>query len=238
MNRRTLFTALATAVALLLAALVLQCAASAAQPASTDIAARAPSLVVIIDHSSDAPAYSAPVMQRAAQRVGEIVATLQMGSKVYVIVAGDPLREVPLVLSSRVQARASARGATPAQIAAQIREFLLVEFPKLPRPDAKAGSSIILALRDAARLLNPVATDAAAPNWVYLVSDMLERSSLADCYRDCRLPKPDFKFVPGTRVEVRGIGLGLSDARSIALFTPWQKWFKEAGAELKLYRTY
>lgn len=201
---------------------------------SKELVERAPVFGIILDNSSDAPAWVPGIRQSAARDCRDIIMGLPMASKVFIMIAGDARQQVPELHMTRVQARLTRNGGPNSHIAAQMTQFILEEFPKRSKPDDAFGSSILLALRDGNRLLNP----GAATNRLYLVTDGLERSSLANCYRDCRLPKPDFKFPANTRIEAVGWGLNLSDRESIALFQPWQRWFKDAGAgELMLYRT-
>ena len=83
---------------------------------------------------------------------------------------------------------------------------------------------------EATRRLNPN----AAANSVIFITDGIERSAQTDCYetkKPCKLPEVSLSLPPGTKVLVRGCGIGLPAARAMELQAQWLSLIRRAGVD-------
>lgn len=186
---------------------------------------RRPVLLLLLDNSYASPALNPSMLPSIERRMHDKLERLPFGSKVIVFSVGNP-KEIAEYREWRIQARITDKGG-PVSYLKPLLHAHLEGFPARQHPDkSKGGSHLIQGWFDAANLLNP---KAETPNAVLFVTDAIEFSALADCYRNCRLPKPTFTLPPNTSIEILGIGHGQSSERTIALFAEWRRFFAAAG---------
>lgn len=196
-----------------------------AAPSPVEAVNRKPVLLLLLDNTFGSPALEPAMLPSIERRMQNRLERLPNGSQVIVFSVGDP-KQIAEIRYFRVQARISDKGG-PVSYLKPLLHSHLEGFPARQHPDkTKGGSHLIQGWFDAANLLNP---KAETPNAVLFVTDAIEFSPLANCYRDCRLPKPSFTLPQNTSIEILGIGHGQSSEKTIALFAEWRKWFADAG---------
>jgi hypothetical protein len=140
----------------------------------------------------------------------------------------------PISITTRLQVKPSREGNTADAVARQVGQLML-KFPNRISPEGETHA--IGALFDASKNVN---INSKQKNEVVVLSDLIENSPFADCYRDhkCRLPsKPPFTFT-NTNIEVLGAGRGLPSDREVALHQSWSKFLEKTGASYSLKRTF
>ena len=188
-----------------------------------DLLQRAPTLLILLDNSGGSPALEPSILAHVERRAAEKLDRLPLGASVIVFSVGDP-KQIPEVKRWRVQARMTTHG-MPVQALKKSLRTHLQGFPARQHPDAHKESHLIQGWFDAAQLLNPKAD---TENAVIFVTDAMEFSSLANCYKACKLPPPTFTL-SNTSLEVLGIGFGQSSGKTLAIFEEWKKFFAAAG---------
>lgn len=201
-------------------------------PSTAEILAQAPVFQLLLDASGSSPATDTQFMAAASVRVAAKIKAMPLGTKVIIVSFGDASK-TPINVSTRLQAKPSREGSTPDAVARQVTELLL-KFPRRAPMDGETHA--IGALYDASTNIN---RNARHENVVMVLSDLIENSGpmMANCYQDCRLPKPTFSL-PNTNVEVLGAGRGLPSNREIALHTSWAGFLEKTGAKYSLKRTF
>ena len=186
---------------------------------------RRPVLLLLLDNTFGSPALEPAMLPSIERRMQDRLERLPFGSEVIVFSVGDP-KQIGEIRRWRVQARITDKGG-PVSYLKPLLHAHLEGFPARQHPDkTKGGSHLIQGWFDAANLLNP---KAETPNAVLFITDAIEFSPLANCYRDCRLPKPTFTLPQNTSIEILGIGHGQSSEKTLAIFAEWKKFFTAAG---------
>jgi hypothetical protein len=190
----------------------------------------APVLVVALDNSGSSPATDPKMMERAWPVIKEKIQALPIFGSVKVMTVGDA-SQYYLAKSWRIQYKQSEAGDTMDSILSQM-EGIVLNFAKQTQQGTvptHGRTEIVGGFNDIARLLNPKAQQ----NSVVMVSDLIENSNHADCYRNktCKLPKPTFSLA-NTDITVLGVGLSLPANEAMALSASWTHFLKESGANI------
>lgn len=93
---------------------------------------------------------------------------------------------------------------------------------------AHGTSNLLAGLYDSSKAIN-LNSDR---NIIIFISDLIENSPLANCYKTfpCRLPKPSFTL-PGTELTVLGVGWGMPSDREMALVKVWEVYLSQVGLQ-------
>lgn len=215
-----------TTVVMLLIMLFSQ-SASAQAPSTAQLIAAAPVLQILLDNSGSSPATDEQIIARAWPLIESKVRAMPPASIVIVHTVGTA-ELPPISLRLRIQQRRTSEGGTMNDVVQAIRTAVL-SFPAKIKAGTVAQhgtSNLIAGLFDASRAINP----ASDSNVIIFISDLIENSSLANCYTSfpCKLPKPEFSL-PGTELIVLGVGWGLPANKEIALVKSWEQYLGKLG---------
>lgn len=188
-----------------------------------DLLQKSPTLLLLLDNTGGSPALEPAMLPHIERRAVEKLERLSIGASVIVFSVGDP-RQIPEIKRWRVQSRITANGGTVTYLKHALHKHL-EGFPARQHPDKHKESHLVQGWHDAAQLLNP---KAETENAVLFVTDAMEFSSLANCYKACKLPKPTFQL-NNTSIEMLGIGFGQSSRTTLAIFEEWKRYFAAAG---------
>lgn len=195
------------------------------------VAAQDNSVIVLLDLSgSTAHIISASFAAKAGAYVAREVAGLPLGSRVSLRTFGlADAKANGLALDYTLTKRL---GSKPREVATKL-SMVLAAVPKLAasgKLKVQDRSQIIRALYDLSSLVK--GCDAR----LIIISDMLEYSPDANCYRLATynsggLPAPPAGLLAKARVAAVGCGYGLKTAaQSRRLQELWSRWFEQAGA--------
>ena len=188
-----------------------------------DLMQKAPTLLILLDNTGGSPALEPSMIPHIEKWAFEKLVRLPLASSVIVFSVGDP-KQIPEVKRWRVQSRITENGGTVIYLKHALHTYLQ-NFPARQHPENHKESHLIQGWFDAAQLLN---RKADPENSVLFVTDALEFSPLANCYKACALPKPTFKLT-NTDLLMLGIGFGQSSDKTLAIFEEWKKFFTAAG---------
>lgn len=186
----------------------------------------APVLQVLLDNSGSSPATNEEFVASAWPVIEGQLRAMPMGTVIIVNSVGDASL-APLQKRTRIQKTASAEGAPIDDIIRGLKSIVL-GFPTKTKGAEHGQSHLIGGLFDASRNIN---SRASQPNVIFMLSDLVEYSPLANCYRNrsCPLPTPTFSL-ENTSVTVLGVGRGLPSNHEMAVFSAWDKFLKTANA--------
>ena len=195
------------------------------------VAAQGKTVIVLLDLSgSTAHITSASFAAKAGAYVAREVAGLPLGSRVSLRTFGQADATANgLALDYTLTKR---RGTKPREVAAKLASVLSA-VPKLAasgKLKVQDRTQIIRALHDLSGLVK------GRNARLIIISDMLEFSPDANCYRlaacnSGQLPAPPAGLLAGARVAAIGCGYGLKTAaQSRRLQELWSRWFEQAGA--------
>lgn len=162
-------------------------------------------------------------MTSVAPQIVETLKAMPPGTLVTVSTVGDAT-----VAASLLRMQIQARGTTASDVARKLHRFLL-DFPAQAKSRVQGRSDLVGGFAAAAAYVNRK-SDA---NEIWMVSDLVEYSAVADCSRSqkCRLPvKPQFDL-SGTNVHVYGVGQGLTSDRAMQLTEDWRGFLSRAHAK-------
>jgi hypothetical protein len=221
MNRKMKFTLIGIAMAL--------SHLSAMATTASDIIAKAPTMVIALDNSGSSPALSDVIVQAAWPEIEQAIKKLPLGAEVKIFTMGDASAPYVSTPGLRIQKKLTASGGSHDYVIDQVKRNV-VGFPAQVRKGniAEHGiSELIGGFHDAAKLLNKNSQE----NQVFAISDLVENSTHANCYRDlkCKLPKPTFKM-HSAKITVIGVGTGLNATRAMDVSKSWYDFFKATGA--------
>lgn len=208
---------------------------SVALAASTqEILRKAPVFQLLLDNSGSSPATDANFVASAWPVVEGRLRAMPIGTVVIVNSVGDASLS-PMTLRTRIQKVASSEGAPLDDIVRRVKSIML-GFPSRVQSAAHSQSHLVGGIFDASKNTN---REAAGENVIVVLSDLVEFSPLANCYRvkSCPLPRPTFKL-ENTEIVALGVGRGLPSDREIAVFAAWEKFFDQAGARYSLKKTF
>lgn len=214
--------------AMLAACFLLASPASSAQsPTTAQLMAGAAAMQILLDNSNTSPATRADVVARAWPVIEAKLRAMPPASIILINTVGTA-ELPPMSMRLRIQQRRTAEGGPMEDVVKAVRKAVL-EFPaklkegKMPAHDT---SNLIAGLFDASRAINP----ASDRNVIVFISDLIENSSLANCYVSfpCKLPKPEFSL-PGTELIVLGVGWGMPANRELSLVKVWEQYFAKVG---------
>jgi von Willebrand factor type A domain len=196
---------------------------------SEELLAKAPVLAILLDNSGSSPATQVEFIKEAVKLVDAKVRTQPLGTMVRIFTVGTA-EAASMTFSTRILAKVTAEGATIELVAQKVREIVM-GFPariKNGEIQEHGTSHLVAGLFDAERILNRK----AAKNTVIFLTDGVENSSLANCYKDaqCRLPKPQFDLT-NTEVVMLGVGAGLPSNQEMAVIKSWENLLKLAKAD-------
>lgn len=208
----------------IIASVMLSSAPVRAQSLTTaQMIASAPSILVLLDNSSSSPATDEGLIANAWPLIEQKLRSMPMASVVMVTTVGTA-EFAPKSLRLRIQTRSSPEGGHIEDVVKLVREVVLglpnkIKDGTIPTHET---SNLIAGLFDASKAIN-VASD---KNVIILISDLVENSKSANCYRTmpCKLPKPQFSL-PGTELIALGVGWGMSSEREISLVQVWEQYF-------------
>ncbi len=160
--------------------------------------------------------------------------SMPMGSVVIVNTVGDASLP-PFMKRFRIQKITTVEGAAVDEIVYALRAIVLA-FPKRVQGQQHGESHLIGGLYDASKNIN---SRASQPNIIVMLSDLVEFSPLANCYknRSCPLPEPTFRL-RNTNVIALGVGHGLPSDREMAVFASWERFFRQTEATYELKKTF
>lgn len=196
---------------------------------SEEIIAKAPVLVILLDNSGSSPTFQNEFMKEAVKLIDTKLREQPLGTMVRIFTVGTA-EAASMTYSTRILAKVTAEGATAELVGQKVRDIVL-SFPA----QIKSGviqehgtSHLVAGLFDAERVLNRK----AEKNTVIYLTDGVENSTLANCYKDtkCRLPKPNFDL-SNTEVIMLGVGSGLPSNQEMAVIKSWENLLKIAKAE-------
>jgi len=197
---------------------------------SAELIAKAPVLQVLLDNSGSSPATDQASIDRAWPIIEKEIRALPIAGKVLVFTVGDasaPYSSAAFRIQKRMSNNNGEIGGPVDSIVEEVRE-IVTKFPTNlgHKTIATHGNSqLVKGLYDAAKLIN-LKSDL---NVIIFVSDLIEFSPLANCYKQfpCKLPAPTFKLT-GTKVTVLGVGMGFNSDRQLALNKSWETFFTQA----------
>ena len=172
-------------------------------------------------------------MGAAWPEIAKHIRELPMAGVVKIFTVGDASAQYVSPPPMRIQKKLTENGGP--------REYILEEARKiiLGFPDQVKGgkilehgrSELVGGFNDASKLLNRRAKD----NVIVFVSDLIENSKHANCYRDttCRLPSPTFSL-EGAKIVVIGVGAGLPAKQGMTVATSWLEFLKKAHADVTI----
>ena len=219
-------------VALCSAAIFMTIASAA--DSTKDLLETAPVFQLLLDNSGSSPATDQSFVNSAWPIIESKVRSLPMGTVVIVNTVGDASLS-PLMKRTRIQKVTTGEGAAVEDIVRSLKSIVL-GFPKRVQGQEHGQSHLIGGFFDASKNLN---INASTKNLIVALTDLIEFSSMANCYKDkaCRLPKPAFKL-DNTDLVALGVGRGLPSDREIAVFSSWGKFFSQTGASFDLRKTF
>lgn len=202
--------------------------------ATSEVLAKAPVFQLLLDNSGSSPATDPNFMRSAWPLVEGRIRAMPLGTVVIVNTVGDASLP-PLTLRTRLQKRADAEGAAVEEVVQSIRAVVL-GFPKRVLAGAHGQSHLVGGVFDASKNIN---RSASGPNVIVMLSDLIEYSPLANCYKvkACPLPKPTFQL-ENTEVLALGVGRNLASDREMAVFSAWEKFLDQTGATYSLKKTF
>lgn len=220
-------------MAMLFITLVIVANASAAD-STKDLLATAPVFQLLLDNSGSSPATDQNFVNSAWPIIEAKIRSLPMGTVVIVNTVGDASLS-SLMKRTRIQKVTTSEGAAMEDIVRSLKSIVL-GFPKRVQGQEHGQSHLIGGFFDASKNLN---INASTKNSIVALTDLIEFSSMANCYKDkaCRLPKPAFKL-DNTEIVALGVGRGLSSDREIAVFSSWEKFFSQTGGSFDLRKTF
>ncbi len=210
------------------------CATPTLAATTADLLATAPVFQLILDNSGSSPATDAGFVTSAWPIVEGWLRKMPLGTVIIVNSVGDASL-TPMTMRTRIQQRQTAEGAPLDQIIPAIKNIVL-GFPKRIQGAAHGQTHMVGGIFDASRNINK---SASTKNVILLLSDLIEFSPIANCYKEkgCTLPKPKFNL-EGTEVLALGVGRGLPSDREMALFGSWEQFFTQTGATFELKKTF
>lgn len=196
---------------------------------NTDLTAEAPAFVIMLDNSGSSPATNQQTVNEAWVSIERKLKQMPLNSEVSVFTVGDASAP-PFRKTSRIQTKTTYQGDTRNAVISQTKK-MITEFPELIKSNAippHGRSELVGGFFDAAQLLNPKSDK----NEIIFISDLIENSDLANCYKPkkCQLPPPQFSL-HGTEVTVLGVGMGLPSEEAMAISSAWGDFLKQAGAK-------
>lgn len=194
----------------------------------------APVFQLLLDNSGSSPATDETFVSNAWPIIEEKLLSMPMGSVVIVNSVGNA-SIAPMARRVRIQKIVTSEGAPIEDIARGLKTLVL-GFPKQVRGQEHGQSHLVGGLFDASKNIN---TKAAKPNVIVMLSDLIEFSPIANCYKNsaCPLPTPTFKL-DNTDVLVLGVGRGLPSNHEMAIFSAWEKFLGRVGAVYTLKKTF
>jgi hypothetical protein len=196
-----------------------------------DAIASAGTLVIMLDNSGSSPATDKNFVSAAWPTIEKSIRAMELGSKVIVVSVGDASLK-PLNLNVRIQSRDTQEGKSIDRVVSAVKTVVL-GFPDATKGQEHGNTQVIGGFFDASRVINR----SSDKNRIVALSDLIEFSPLANCYKGCKLPAPKFDL-PGTSVIVLGVGHGLNSDKEMALFSEWDKFFGKTGATAELKKTF
>lgn len=197
-----------------------------AQPVSSGhLHNTAPTFQILLDNSKSSPASDQQLIERAWPLIQRQLRSMPMATKVYVNTVGNA-EVLPQSFQIRIQHRRTEEGAPMAEVVQKVKALVL-GFPnklKEGKIEGHNSSHLIGGLFDASLAINPK----SERNVIIYVTDLIEFSSLANCYKfsPCRLPNPEFQL-PNTELIVMGAGTGLASDKEMALVKSWREFFSK-----------
>jgi hypothetical protein len=209
-------------------------AASITQPAMAassvqELIAEAPVMVIGLDNSGSSPALSESVLGSAWPEISHHVKGLPLGSTVKVFTVGDARSPTVSPLPLRIQKKVTENGGPHEHVLGELKKIIL-GFPEQVRKGnikEHGRSELIGGFDDASKLINRKSKE----NVIFFISDLIENSNHANCYKDvkCRLPAPTFSLA-GARVMVIGVGAGRSAKESMVIAGSWNGFLSKTQA--------
>jgi hypothetical protein len=208
--------------------------ASALGTSTQEMLQKAPVFQLLLDNSGSSPATDANFVASAWPLVEGRLRAMPIGTVVIVNSVGDAAL-APMTMRTRIQKVANGEGAPLDDIVRRLKSIVL-GFPARVQSAAHGQSHLVGGLFDASKNTN---RDASSQNVIVVLSDLLEFSPVANCYRAkaCPLPRPTFKL-DNTEILALGVGRGLPSDHEIAVFVAWEKFFDQAGARYSLKKTF
>ena len=113
---------------------------------------------------------------------------------------------------------------------------IVLGFPKRVQGEEHGQSHLVGGLFDASKNIN---TKATQPNVIVMLSDLIEFSPIANCYknRSCPLPSPTFRL-DNTNFVALGVGQGLPSNHEMTIFASWEKFLGQTKASYELKKTF
>lgn len=206
-----------------------------AEDSNDDVIAKAPVLLVILDNSGSSPATMPQVVNSGWNVIENKIRAMPLASQVTVFTVGDA--SAPYFSKTiRIQQKTNEQGGTVDDVVEQVKSMVL-SFPEQVKSGsipAHGRSELIGGFFDSSNLLNEKADN----NSIIIISDLVENSDIANCYKPkgCHLPAPTFSL-KGTDITVLGAGFGLPSELAMPISKSWTDFLKKAGAtSVKLER--
>lgn len=208
--------------------------ATAHAATTAELLKNAPVFQLILDISGSSPATDDGFVKSAWPVVEGRLKMMPIGTTVIINTVGDASL-TPLTMRTRIQQRQTTEGAPIDQVVLSIKNIVL-SFPARMQSSAHGQTHMVGGFFDASRNLNKTSS---TKNVILVLSDLIEYSPIANCYKEkaCTLPKPKFNL-EGTEVLVLGVGRGLPSDREMALFASWEQFFQQTGANFELKKTF
>jgi hypothetical protein len=200
---------------------------------AAELIANAPVLVIGLDNSGSSPATSPAIVGGAWPEIESQIRRMPMAATIKIYTIGDASAPYVSPPPLRIQKKLTENGGPVEHVVAEVKKTVLA-FPERVKGGAipeHSRSELIGGFNDASKLLNKNAKG----NVVIFVSDLIENSGHANCYKDtaCRLPAPTFSL-EGAEVTVIGVGMGFPASRAMPLTFSWLQFLKAAGASTSI----
>lgn len=199
-----------------------------------DLIEAAPTIQLLLDNSEGSPAIDEDFVAAAWPLIETKLRAMPLGTVVIVNTVGNASLK-PLMMRTRIQKKTTNEGASIGEVVQAVKMSTL-GLPQLAKNKEHNQSHIIGGIFDASKNLNK---KASSPNVIIILSDFVEYSPFANCYKGkaCQLPKPSFSL-GNTEVMALGVGRGLASNREMVVFTAWEKFFIQTGATFDLKKTF
>lgn len=193
----------------------------------------APVMVIGLDNSGSSPALSDSVLESAWPDIARRVKDLPLGSTIKVFTVGDASITTVSPPPMRIQKKVTENGGPHEHVLGELKKIIL-GFPEQVRSGnikEHGRSELIGGFNDASKLVNKNSKD----NTIFFVSDLIENSRHANCYKDvkCRLPVPTFSL-DGVKVMVIGVGAGLPAKQSMDIASSWVNFLSKTRAAVTI----
>jgi hypothetical protein len=218
---------------LALSGLLMSCSDSAAQSQPQKVTrealrAKGKAIVIPVDVSGSSPATNVAWLKSTSAQIDEEIRGAEIGATVTIFGCGDNMQS-PEERSIVIQHRNSKTGRTKEGAIAWAHARLL-HLQDTVQPPPHQRSELVGCFVEATRRLNPNAT----ANSVIFITDGIERSAQTDCYetkKPCKLQEVSLSLPTGTKVLMRGCGIGLPAARAMELQAQWLGLIRRASVD-------